>query len=215
MQKTIDKGFSDMTSVRPTNRKVTGTKYQCCNLYHGTHDVSISDEPATFTKMEHKNNATWYDVLMFMDDNSTAILTDDDYGKGIVNILNIPDNFGDLYKLPKEVQTAIAQDFARKGKVYLSAKPQFNFFLYDNDVFGVYNHTQYKTPIEVVIRDDEYIGFENIENGMRITEPVRIIEPPRRRGDSASSRVEPTERVFNVPMWGGGYAFFRLLKKGE
>ncbi|MBR3403977.1 MAG: hypothetical protein IKG91_01625, partial [Firmicutes bacterium] len=32
MQKTIDKGFSDMTSVRPTNRKVTGTKYQCCNL---------------------------------------------------------------------------------------------------------------------------------------------------------------------------------------
>ena len=124
MQKTIDKGFSDMTSVRPTNRKVSGTKYQCCNLYHGTHDFAISDEPATFTKMEHKNNATWYDVLMFMDDNSTAILTDDDYGKGIVNILNIPDNFGDLYKLPKDVQTAIAQDFARNSKVYLSAKPQ-------------------------------------------------------------------------------------------
>ncbi len=215
MQKTIDKGFSDMTSVRPTNRKVSGTKYQCCNLYHGTHDVSISDEPATFTKMEHKNNATWYDVLMFMDDNSTAILTDDDYGKGIVNILNIPDNFGDLYKLPKDVQTAIAQDFARNSKVYLSAKPQMNFFLYDNDIFGVYNHSQYKTPIEVVIRDDEYIGFENIENGMRITEPVRVSAQPRFHGDAASARVEPIERVFNVPMWGGGYAFFRLLKKGE
>ena len=59
------------------------------------------------------------------------------------------------------------------------------------------------------------IGFENIENGMRITEPVRVSAQPRFHGDAASARVEPIERVFNVPMWGGGYAFFRLLKKGE
>ena len=215
MRKTIDKGFSDLTSVRPTNRKVSGTRYQCCNLYHGTYDVAISDEPATFTKMEHKNNATWYDVLLHINDNSTAIVTDDDYGKGIVNILNIPDNFGDLYRLPKEVQAQIARDFARNEPVYLAARPQYNFFRYDNDTFGVFSHAEFKTPAEIVIRGDEYIGFENIETGQRFTEPAHTAPAPRRHGDSASTRVEPEEKYFNLPMWGGGYAFFRLLKKGE
>ena len=215
MRKTIDKGFSDMTSVRPTDRKMTGTRYQTCSLYNSTRDVVVSDEPATFTVMTHKNNATWYDVLLHVNDNSSAILTDDDYGNGVLNILNIPDNFGDLYKLPKDVQGQIAKDFARHGKVYLSAAPQYNFFLYDNDVFGVYSHTEFKAPAEIIIRGEEYIGFENIETGMRFTKPDRVIKQPPRRGDSASIRVEPDEYVFNLPMWMGGYAFFRLLKKGE
>ena len=153
--------------------------------------------------------------MLHINDNSTAILTDDDYGKGIVNILNIPDNFGDLYRLPKDVQAQIAKDFARNSVVYLAAKPQYNFFTYDNGTFGVYSHAEYKSPAEIIIRGDEYIGFENIETGQRFTEPTFITPAPTRRGDSASTRVEPIEKHFPLPMWGAGYAFFRLLKKGE
>ena len=216
MRATIDKGFSDMTSVRPTDRKVTVTRYQSANLNISTHNVSITDEPSTYTVMTHKNNATWYDVLMFASDNSFAVMTEDFYGKGLLNIWNIPDNFGDLYKIPRDAMTQIAKDFARYSPVYLSVNPQYNLFMYDNDTFGLYSYQDFKQEAEIVIRGEEYIGFENIETGFRFTEPVRINPQPRRGGDSASCRPEPIEKVFNIPFsWTGAYSFYRLLKKGE
>ncbi len=209
---TMDRGITDLTSVRPTDRKVTGTRYQLTNQNVSTHDVHVSDEPATFTVLNHKNNATWYDVLLHVNDFSTAVMTEDYYGRGFLYILNIPDNFGDLYRLPKEVVGAIAKNFARRGKVFLSVSPKYNLFLYDNDIFGVYNFNEYKAPAEVVVLGDEYIGFEDIETGARYTQPVRINPGPARWGDCAAYRPEPVEKVYNLPVSTGSYRFFRLLK---
>lgn len=210
---TLERGIKDMTSVRPTERKVRGTRYQLTNLNISTNNIHVSDEPAEFTVLNHKNNATWYDVLLHVNDFSTAVMTEDYYGRGFLYILNIPDNFGDLYRLPKEVIGAIAKNFARKGKLFLSVSPKYNLFLYDNDVFGVYNFNAFKAPAEVVVLGDEYVGFEDIETGRRYTEPVRVNPKPRRSGDSATFRPEPTEKVYELPVYSGGYRFFRLLKK--
>ena len=209
---TMDRGITDMTSVRPTDRKVSGTRYQLTNQNVSTHNVHISDEPATFTVLNHKNNATWYDVLLHVNDFSTAVMTEDYYGRGFLYILNIPDNFGDLYRLPKDVVGAIAKNFARRGKVFLSASPKCCLFLYDNDVFGVYNLNEFKAPTEVVILGDEYIGFEDIETGRRVTEPARVNPQPRRWGDCATFRPEPVEKVYDLPVFPGSYRFFRLLR---
>jgi len=210
---TLGKGIENMTSVRPTNRKVSGTRYQLTNLNVSTYNVHVSDEPAQFTVMNHKNNATWYDVLLHVNDFSTAIMTEDYYGKGFLYVLNIPDNFGDLYRLPKDVIGAIAKNFARRGKLFLSVSPKFNLYLYDNDVFGVYNFNTFKQPAEITILGDEYIGFEDLESGRRITEPIRTNPRPVRSGDCATCRPEPTERVYPLPVFSGGFRFFRLIKK--
>ena len=210
---TADRGIFDMTSVRPTDRKVTGTRFQLTNQNVSTHNVHVSDEPITFTVMNHKNNATWYDVLLHVNDFSTAVMTEDYYGRGFLYILNIPDNFGDLYRLPKDVVGAIAKNFARRGRVFLSVSPKCCLFLYDNDVFGVFNFNEFKAPAEVVLLGEEYIGFEDIETGVRYTEPVRINPGPARWGDCAAFRPEPQEKVFDLPVGTGGYRFFRLLKK--
>lgn len=210
---TADRGIFDLTSVRPTDRKVTGTRFQLTNQNVSTHDVCVSDEPITFTVLNHKNNATWYDVLLHVNDFSTAVMTEDYYGRGFLYILNIPDNFGDLYRLPKPVIEAIGKNFARRGKLFLSVSPKFNLFLYDNDVFGVYNFNTFKAPAEVVILGDEYIGFEDIETGARYTQPVRVNPQPARWGDCAAYRPEPVEKVYSIPVGVGGYRFFRLLRK--
>ncbi len=212
---TIDRGITDMTSVRPTDRKVTGTRYQLTNQNVSTHDVHVSDEPATFTVMNHKNNATWYDVLLHVNDFSTAVMTEDYYGKGFLYILNVPDNFGDLYRLPGPVVGAIAKNFARRGRVFLSMAPKCCLFTYDNDVFGVYNFNEFKSPAEVTVLGEEYIGFEDVESGARYTKPVRINPGPARWGDCAAFRPEPEEKVFNLPVGTGSYRFFRLLRKQD
>ncbi|MBO4407431.1 MAG: hypothetical protein J5849_06990 [Clostridia bacterium] len=208
-----DRGIFDMTSVRPTDRKMTGTRYQLTNQNVSTHNVHRADEPVTFTALNYKTNATWTDVLLHVNDFSTPVMTEDYYGDGFLYILNIPDNFGDLYKLPKDVVGAIAKNFARKGKLFLSVPPKCNLFLYDNDTFGIFSYSEFKEPAEIVLLGDDVEGFEDLETGMKITKPVRINPGPMRWGDTAAVRPEPVEKVFNLPLFGGGCRFFRLIKK--
>lgn len=207
-----DRGIRQMTSVRVTDRKVSGTRYQLTNLNISTYNVHMSDEPILFTVMQHKNNATWYDVLLHVNDFSTPIMTEDQYGRGFMYILNIPDNYGDLYRLPREVIGAIGKNFARKGKLFLSVSPRYSLFMYDNDVFGVYNLNEFKAPAEVTLLGDEYIGFEDIETGAQFCKPVRINPQPRRGGDCATCRPEPLEKVYEIPVGGGQWKFFKLIK---
>lgn len=208
-----NRGIRQMTSVKITDRKVSGTRYHLTNLNISTRNVHVADEPVLFTVMQHKNNATWYDVLLDVNDFSTPVMTEDQYGRGFMYILNIPDNFGDLYRLPREVIGAITKNFARKGQVYLTVNPKFSLFTYDNDTFCVYNLNEFKTPAEVTVLGEEYAGLEDLETGVKYTTPVRINPRPQRSGDSASCRPEPLEQVFELHVAPGDWKCYRLLRK--
>lgn len=208
-----NRGIRQLTSVKITDRKVSGTRYQLTNLNISTRNVHVADEPAMFTVMQHKNNATWYDVLLHVNEFSTPIMTEDQYGRGFLYILNIPDNYGDLYRLPREVIGAITKNFARKGKLYLTVNPKFSLFTYDNDTFCVYNLSEFKTPAEVTVLGEEYIGIEDLETGVQYTTPVRVNPRPKRTGDSATCRPEPLEQVFELNVMPGDWKCYKLLKK--
>ena len=135
----------------------------------------------------------------------------DQYGRGFLYILNIPDNYGDLYRIPREVLGAIGKNFARKGKLFLSVNARCSLFMYDNDTFGVYNMNEYKAPAEITLLGD-YTGFEDLETGARYEQPLHINPQPQRSGDCATCRPEPLERVFELPVGAGQWKFFKLLK---
>lgn len=213
LKETVDRGLSDLTSVRPTDRKMSGTRFQMTAYAVSSGETVQSDEPVRLTVMNHKNNATWYDVLLHTNDNSTALMTEDHYGKGFLYILNIPDNPGDLYRLPAEVLGAIGKDFARRAPLYLTVKAPFNLYLYDNDVFGVYNLNEFRQNAEITLLGDEITGFEDLETGARFTEPHHLNPKPERVGDRATARTEPAEKVYKLPVFPGTYRFFRLIRK--
>ena len=208
-----NRGIRQMTSVKVTDRKVSGTRYQLTNLNISTRNIHVADEPVLFTIMQHKNNATWYDVLLQVNEFSTPVMTEDQYGRGCLYILNIPDNYGDLYRLPREVIGAITKNFARKGQVYLTVNPKFSLFTYDNDTFCVYNLNEFKTPAEVTVLGEEYAGIQDMETGVKYTTPVRVNPRPKRTGDSASCRPEPLEQVFELNVMPGDWKCYKLLRK--
>lgn len=212
LRATLDRGITDLTSVRPTDRKVSGTRYQLTNQNVATHNIHAADEPAAFSVLDYKTNATWYDILLHVNDFSTPVMTEDYYGKGFLYILNIPDNFGDLYRLPMEAVGAIAKNFARRGKLFLSAAPRCNLYLYDNDTFGVFCFQEFKQPMEIVLLGEEYAGFEDLESGRRYAQPLRVNPGPSRWGDNAAFRPEPKETVYQLPVFPGTYRFFRLIR---
>ena len=212
VRETLGKGMEDMTSIRCTGRKVIGTRYQMTNLNVSSKYVVKSDEPVIFDVLNYKNNATWTDVLLHLNDFSCSVLSEDMYGKGFLNVLTVPDNFGDIYRFPREVWGAIAKDFARGRKFFVTAEPKISVFEYDNDTFGIYSFQEYPTPVEITLLGEEYAGFEDLETGEKFLEEHHRDPQPRREGDSASCRPEPLERVFRLPIVPGTYRFFRLVK---
>ena len=212
VRETLGKGIEDMTSLHPTGRKVIGTRYQMTNLNVSSKHVVKSDEPVIFDVLNHKNNATWPDVLLHLNDFCCSILSEDMYGKGYLYVLTVPDNFSDIYRFPREVWGAIAKDFSRGRKFFVTAEPKVNVFEYDNDTFGVYSFQEYPTALEITLLGEKYAGFEDIETGEQFLSVHHFDPQPRRMGDSASCRPEPLERVFRLPVTPGTYRFFRLVK---
>ena len=59
------------------------------------------------------------------------------YSKGTLYVLTVPDNFGDLYKLPAETLTRLKEVLAKDLFVRVEAPAQVSLFAYDNDSFIV------------------------------------------------------------------------------
>ena len=209
------KGIEDLTSLKPTGRRVTGTRYQVNYLNIPDGAIHQSDQPIPLEVFQNKNNATWNtsrnDVLLHVNDFCTPLLTQDLYGKGMLNTLIAPDNFGDLYRIPGPIWSFIAKVFARGARLFLGAEPRVNLFRYDNGVFAVYNYRPYGAPLELTLLDEQAAGFVDLETGERFTQPHHVNPQPRRMGDAATCRPEPLERVFRLHIAPGEFKFYRLL----
>ena len=129
---------------------------------------------------------------------------------GELYILNIPDNYSDLYKLPREVMTLIRKNFARLTRAYIEAESQYNLFLYDNDTFVVASYREYREYMNVVVRG-ECEKLEDMRTGKRY-EPIRVKNQPDQRFDVAYVQQDEKESVFEVYFSPGTYKFFRIVK---
>jgi hypothetical protein len=208
---TLGRGIAEMTSARPTGRHVEGKEYWVDSYYQNRKTFHPGSETIGIEMLDYKTNATWAEVALVSGDCSFPLVLHDFYGKGDLYILNIPENFSDLYKLPKEVVGFIAKLFAGNEPVYLNAAPKYNLYRYDNEVFGVYSFRPWREDLEIVVRGAEYRGIQDIETGEEFPLEYERYRPVK-RFDSAKTRPEALERVVRVGMVHGSYRFFRLLK---
>ncbi|MDR0293836.1 MAG: hypothetical protein LBH95_06765 [Oscillospiraceae bacterium] len=206
-----DTGMRDMTSARFTGRYVTGKEYWV-DSYYGNHKTyCYGAEAVGIELLEYKTNASWCEAALVAEDINYPLVIHEFYGKGDLYILNVPRSFADLYKLPKGVLAFIGKMLAGDHKIYLNAEAQYNLFVYDNNMFGVYSYRPHPEDLEIILRGGEFNAAEDIETGV-VYETENTLLPPSKRFDSAKTRGELTERVIRVPMVNGKYRFFRLVK---
>ena len=205
-----NKGMSDMTSARITDKVVSGD-YYCTDPYIGDRrEFFHGPGRITVHGIDYKTNATWSDCELVSENCNYPMLLRDDYGMGELYILNIPDNYSDLYKLPKEVMTLIRKDFARFNRAYIEADSQYNLFLYDNDTFAVASYREYREYMNIVVRGD-CEKIQDMSTG-QIYEPIRVKDQPDQRFDVAYVMQDEKESVFEVYFSPGTYKFFRIIK---
>ena len=113
-----DKGIKDLTSVRLTGRHVISNEYMIDHSNYTDAHFCKGAEPVLFEILNYKTNATVSDVTLIAGEHNFPIMTEDNYGKGRFFILNLPENFADLYKLPLEVIRGINKHLSMGQRVH-------------------------------------------------------------------------------------------------
>ena len=204
-----DKGIKDLTSVRLTGRHVLGSEYMISHANYMAGHFATSTEPVLFEILNYKTNATNSDISLIAGENNFPIMTEDNYGKGRFFILNLPENFADLYKLPLEVIRGINKHLSMGQRVYLGCRPKFNLFAYDNNVYGVQSYRPMGDKVQVIVRG-ECKGIRLLGWPREITECLTQPKPAC-MGDATTVIDEPTEYAFELPVWPGRYTFFEII----
>ena len=172
-------------------------------------EVERSDDPILFEVLDYKTNATHSDITILAGEDNFPMMTEDNYGKGRLFILNVPENFADLYKLPKSVVRAFNKHLSMGQRVFVAAHPQVNFFAYDNNVYGIQSHRPMPDSIQVIVRG-ECKGLRDIEIG-RVYDEKLTMPKPGKKGDATTVIPEPTEYAFEVQMFPGRMMFFEVI----
>jgi len=204
LKECLERGLKNMTSVRPTGRTVSGNEYWV-QPYGERRMVFARPEKIHLEALDYKTNASWCEVSMMTVYNSFPLLTHDFYGEGNLYILNVPNDFGDLCSLPKEVTGFINKVFAN-GSPYIQSTPRTCMFLYDNDVIGIYSQKPYADDVEI-FPPAKYSALRDIETGEEFTFFTNSV---KNRYLGEQGIPFKTTRV-QIP--GGTYRFFKLDKQ--
>jgi hypothetical protein len=103
---------------------------------------------------------------------AAPMLLMDQYSKGMLFVLTIPENFNDLYSLPQPVLTALRSYLLQDFPVQLDAPSQVSLFVYDNNHFVVQSFRD--APVKVTVSVlGTHSRIRNIATGAAISgEPV-------------------------------------------
>ena len=207
-----DRGIREMTSVRLTNRHAMGKKFMIdrCDYDYAGIRYAEGKEKVLLEVLDYKTNATWADILMLSREDNFPLLTEDFYGKGRLLILNVPENFADLYQLPGEVIETICAEISRGQSCYLGAEPKWSLITYDNEAVCVHSFRPMLSQAGLVVRGS-CRGIRNLSTGEIITDCVRK-NAPRHRGDAAMTRSAEDEFEFTVRAGAGQSVYLKILR---
>jgi hypothetical protein len=194
----LGRGIEDMTSIRYRGRRFRTDEFiedgmmAPCSVF--------SREKMSFPLLEHRTNTTWALAKAVCGEENYPIVLRDSFGKGQMLCINLPDEFGLMHSLPREVLRVIRAQFTAVP-YYLDAPSQLSMFCYDNDVVGLYRYVSplARGRVELVCRGVAD-ALENLRTG-------EVLKP-------AASGFGPggTETRFMIPMLEqGDFAFFRVV----
>ncbi|MDE1148706.1 MAG: hypothetical protein PW843_19170 [Azospirillaceae bacterium] len=139
------KGIEDILEVQNTGRKVAIHEflngYGAGNgesLANPSHEGAAYDKPPVlFPEMHFYTNDSWPIIRGVAAAKGFPILLMNRYSKGILYVLTMPDNLGDLYNLPQGLITEVKKYLQRDFPVRVDGPDHVSLFAYDNDTFIV------------------------------------------------------------------------------
>ena len=134
------KGIENIVELQVTGRKVALRDF--IGAYGAGRGVNLNEPNAVntgivFPDIRFYTNDSWPLIRGVADAYGVPVLLLNRYSRGVLYVLNIPDNPGDLYELPQPVMKAIRGYLQADFPVRLDSPARVSLFAYDNDTFVV------------------------------------------------------------------------------
>ncbi|HEX4006275.1 MAG TPA: hypothetical protein VHX60_08875, partial [Acidobacteriaceae bacterium] len=191
-----DKGINDICELRYPGRKLSINDYWGAFGAGGFTDLGAGKNmPVLVPEIDFLTNDAWPLVSGTANGNGAPLLLMDRYGKGILFVLTIPDNFNDLYSLPQPVLTTIRGYLLRDFPVQIDAPSQVSLFAYDNHSFVVESYRDSETTITASVLGNgtklRNLATGEIINGESSTHRRAFFMPNAPQRTSFTIKVEP------------------------
>ncbi len=177
------KGIEDIAEVYYTDKKAI------TNEFSDFRTISKTDKDILIPQIIYPTNDCWEIVTANSQGNGYPLLLQAGYGNGMMYILTIPDNFGDLYNLPADVLTMLKNVLMKEIYVSIEGNSKISLFVYDNNTFIIHSFLPHTNKITVVIKD-------KIDNLTEIT-GNRIVAGTG-RGESTEFTVQINPHSYQV-----------------
>jgi hypothetical protein len=149
------KGIERVVEVQYTGRKSLVNEFtfrrimdeEPANLYPSDSDILIPELAYGLVDSEEIIQANYKET-----DRYPMLLQVRGLAKGRFFILTIPENFDDLYHLPREILSQIRRDMMDDIPVYLDAPAKVCLFTYDNNTFIAKSYLPYLSRYDIVIK---------------------------------------------------------------
>jgi hypothetical protein len=140
LQALQERGIEDIVELEYTGRKIAVQEF--IGAYGSGRGASLNTPGAAarsvlFPEIRFNTNDSWPLVRGIAQARGVPILLMNRYSRGVLYVLNIPDNPGDLYELPQPLTRVIRSYLQPDFPVRLDAPARVSLFAYDNGTFVV------------------------------------------------------------------------------
>jgi hypothetical protein len=188
------KGIEDIVELRTSGMQEPVTSFIGAFGPGPGSQLGSTAKPILFPQIRFLTNDAWPLVRGIADNNAFPILLVDQYGKGKLFVLTIPDNFTDLYEIPEPALNAIRSYVMTDFPVRLDAPAKVSLFAYDNGSFIVESFRD--EPTDATILLPEGSALTNLVTGdhpaaLPPVKPQRGTYPPQTRGNEFRVHLQP------------------------
>ena len=149
-----DRGFQDLVEVYATGNQVLVNDYY--NGYGAGNGESLRDDPKVaprdvlFPELHYFTNDAWPIVRGVAGARGFPVLLMNRYSKGVLYVLSIPSNIGDLYSMPPGVMNSVKKYLLADAPVRIEAPAGVSLFTYDNGAYVIQSFRDTATTVKVV-----------------------------------------------------------------
>lgn len=193
-----NKGVEGLDEIRYTDHKVAVSGFIGAFGAGAGTELGASEEPILIPHLRFLTNDAWPLVRGIADNNGFPMLLMNQYGKGTLYVLTIPENFTDLYRLPTPALNAIRSYVMGKFPVRLEGPAKVSLFAYDNNTFIVESFRD--EPADVTVLTTNGAGLVDLANREKIAGvPHAAPHPGESPRDAFTMTLPPhSYRAFQV-----------------
>jgi hypothetical protein len=149
------KGIEEIAEIRCSDHQGSVDKfgypmYQCSFGNYADSAVKIM-----IPQVEFSTNDCVPLIVAFAENKNYPVLLQVRYGAGILYVLTIPENHGDLYNFPAPVLDQIRRTLMQTSEIRLEGPANLGLFLYDNRTFIVESFLRYNSDVKIIMNSQD------------------------------------------------------------